>query len=179
VEDYLKDLPYLVNRSVPLQEYETVPPQHEPGLDDELPIYELSPERIRRHTPEEMEELREKRERERAGRYRWVYGLLGLRVVAHKDGTLVVCPGPSVAESSLLGSRGRRGSRAPTTVPRRYCPAQATPTGKGKRVRVFQRTNHNHDNSRVAFRLWADIRDLELRFGGVKNRTERPELART
>ena len=28
--------------------------------------------------------------RERAERYLWVYGLLGSRVVAHKDGTLVV-----------------------------------------------------------------------------------------
>lgn len=89
MEDYLKDLPYLLDRSVPPQEYETVPPQHEPGLDGELlPTYELSPERIRRRTPEEIEELCEKRERERAERYLWVYGLLGLRVVAHKDGTL-------------------------------------------------------------------------------------------
>ena len=41
-------------------------------------------------TPEEIEELRKKQERERAERYLWVYGLLGLRVVAHKDRSLVV-----------------------------------------------------------------------------------------
>ncbi len=67
-----------------------MPPQPEPRLDGELPIYELSPERIRRRTPEEIEELRKKQGRERAERYLWVYGLLGLQVVAHKDGTLVV-----------------------------------------------------------------------------------------
>ena len=93
-----------MDRSVPVQEYETVPPQPEAGLDGELPIYELSPERIRRRTPEEIEELRKKHERERSERYLWVYGFLGLRAVAHKDGTLLVS-GTFGGESSLLGSQ--------------------------------------------------------------------------
>jgi hypothetical protein len=40
---------------------------------------------IRERTPEEVEKLRAKREGERAEHYRWVYGLLGLRVVARRD----------------------------------------------------------------------------------------------
>ena len=40
-----------------------------------------------------MEGLRERRERERAERYRWAYGLLGLRVIAYGDGTLELTRG--------------------------------------------------------------------------------------
>src|SRR5215211_300768 len=43
---------------------------------------------FRERTPEEMEELRREQERERAERYRGVYTTLGLRFVAHEDGTL-------------------------------------------------------------------------------------------
>jgi len=68
VEEYLRDLPDLVEATgTPIREYETVLPEREPGLepgpDGSLPIYTLTPECIRYHTPEEMEKLREKRER--------------------------------------------------------------------------------------------------------------------
>src|SRR3712207_4393456 len=51
-------------------------------------MFRLSPEMFRERTAEEMEELRRIRERERAERYRGVYTTLGLRIVAHEDGTL-------------------------------------------------------------------------------------------
>ena len=54
--------------------------------DGSLPIYTLAPERIR-YLPEE-EVGRRNREDERAARYRAMYDDLGLRVVAHPDGTL-------------------------------------------------------------------------------------------
>ena len=83
---HLADLPHLIDPELPVREYETVPPER--GEDGSLPIYSLTPERIRERTTEEVAELREQRDRERAERYRWVYGLLGLRVVASRDGTL-------------------------------------------------------------------------------------------
>jgi len=43
---------------------------------------------IGREGRQEAEELRRKQERERAERYRAVYTTLGLRIVAHEDGTL-------------------------------------------------------------------------------------------
>ena len=95
VEEYLRDLPDLVEGAgAPVREYETVPPEREPGLepgpDGSLPIYTLTPERIRERTPEEMEDLREKRERGRAERYGAAYAMLELKLVAHHDGSLEI-----------------------------------------------------------------------------------------
>jgi len=91
VEEYLRDLPDLVEGpGTPIREYETVPPEREPGPDGPLPIYTLTPECIRYRTPEEMEKLREKRERERAERYGAAYAMLGLKVVAHHDGSVEI-----------------------------------------------------------------------------------------
>ena len=94
VEEYLRDLPHLVDRKPLVREYETVPPEREPGLepgpDGSLPIYTLGPERIRERTPEEVEELSERYERERTERYGATYAMLGLKVVAHQDGSLEI-----------------------------------------------------------------------------------------
>ena len=91
VEEYLRDLPDLVEATgTPIREYETVLPEREPGPDGSLLIYTLTPECIRYHTPEEMEKLREKRERERAQRYGAAYAMLGLKVVVHHDGSLEI-----------------------------------------------------------------------------------------
>ena len=49
-----------------------------------------TPERVRQRTPEEMEELRDAEERERGRRYRAAYDMLGLKIVARRDGTLEV-----------------------------------------------------------------------------------------
>ena len=86
VDAHLADLPHLIDRTPVIREHETAPPKR--GEDGSLPIYLLNPERMRERTTEEIAELREQRDRERAERYRWAYGLLGLRVVASKDGTL-------------------------------------------------------------------------------------------
>ena len=89
VEEYLRDLPDLVEGTgIPIREYETVPP--ESAEDGSLNIYTLTPERVRRRTPEEIEELRERRERERAERYGATYAMLGLKAVAHHDGSLEI-----------------------------------------------------------------------------------------
>jgi hypothetical protein len=53
-----------------------------------LGVYKLTPEHIRQRSPEEIEDTRRRNEAERSQRYLWAYELLGLRVVAHKDGTL-------------------------------------------------------------------------------------------
>jgi hypothetical protein len=91
VEEYLHDLPDLVEGpGTPIREYETVPPEREPGPDGPLPIYTLTPGCIRYRTPEEMEKLREKRARERAERYGAAYAMLGLKVVAHHDGSVEI-----------------------------------------------------------------------------------------
>jgi hypothetical protein len=114
---HLADLPRLIDRTLPLREYETVPPER--GEDGSLPIYSLTPERIRERTTEEVAELREQRERERAERYRWVYGLMGLRVVASRDGSLeltwragseVLGPGEPRPASVELPHRGYAGT---------------------------------------------------------------------
>ena len=86
IEEYLEDLPYLVDRVPPVREYETVAPKR--NEDESLPIYTLTPERIRRRSLEELQELHEGRLRKRDERYWGVYRLLGLKVVAHKDRTL-------------------------------------------------------------------------------------------
>ena len=89
VEEYLRDLPDLVEGAgTPVREYETAPP--EPAEDGSLNIYTLTPERVRRRTPEEMKELRESRERERAERYGATYAMLGLKVIAHHGGSLEI-----------------------------------------------------------------------------------------
>ena len=71
-----------------VREHVTVPP--EPADDGAPSVYELTPERVRRRTPEEIAELRDAEERERGRRYRAAYDMLGLKVVARKDGTLEV-----------------------------------------------------------------------------------------
>ena len=72
----------------------TVPSEREPGLepgpDGSPPIYTLAPERIRERTPEEVEELSERHERERTERYGAAYAMLGLKVVAYNDGSLEI-----------------------------------------------------------------------------------------
>ncbi len=107
VEDYLKDLPYLVDRMPTIREYETVPAERTP--DNPLGAFTLTPERIRYLSEEELEAKRLKARNERAGRFRELYEALGLSVEVRKDGTLVlswsfgsrVLPGVGPAERSL------------------------------------------------------------------------------
>jgi hypothetical protein len=174
---HLADLPHLIDRDLPVREYETVPPER--GEDGSLPIYTLTPGRIRERTTEEVAELREQRERERAERYRWVYGLLGLRVVASRDGTLEL---GWRAGSEVLGPGEPRPASVelpPPTTRARRCPCRATPTGRGRRACVLRSTKRSESNSPVAFRIWAGAYDPELRFGAVKTYDPNPSLSNT
>ena len=86
MDEFLADLAHLVDRQPVVREHEPCPPEH--TKESPLGLYVLAPELIRRRSPQEIEELRRVSEAGRSQRYLWVYGLLGLRVVAHKDGTL-------------------------------------------------------------------------------------------
>jgi hypothetical protein len=137
IEEYLRELLYLVHgRDKAVRNY-THTEEHEEREgkvreEERLPIFTVSPEMFRERTPEEMEELRRKQERERAERYRGVYTTLGLRIVAHEDGTLEltwkagegvseVCVSPrckaaaTISSSSTLArSRGRTCPTSPS-----------------------------------------------------------------
>ncbi len=127
MEEYLGDLPHLVDRTQVVREYETVPPQLDVG--GGLPVYELTPGRIRERTPEEVEELRAKLEREWGERYRLVYGLLGLRVVARRGGTLAVSG--AFGGRELAPGEPRAAELPPPTRAPWHCPPPVTPRGTG------------------------------------------------
>jgi hypothetical protein len=100
-------LPDLVHgREGTVRDHVTVPP--EPTEDGALNIYSLTPERVRHRTTEEREELRLAKEQERGRRYRAIYDLLGLKVVAQRDGTLEV--------SGAFGLREMRRGGEPESV---------------------------------------------------------------
>jgi hypothetical protein len=85
-ESLARDLPYLLDSRRVVREYETIGAVR--GEDGSLPIYTLTPDRIR-YLPEEEVEMRNREaEDERAARYRAMYDDLGLQVVAYPDGTL-------------------------------------------------------------------------------------------
>jgi site-specific DNA recombinase len=112
VEEYVRDLPDLVHgTAAPVRDHETVPPARTEG--SPLRPYRLGPKSIRRRTPEEMEELRLARERERGRRYRAVYELLGLKAVAHKDGTLEISGAFGLGESKPGDGRPAAGEPVP------------------------------------------------------------------
>jgi hypothetical protein len=90
VEDYLKDLPHLVDRMPVIREYETIGAER--GEGGSLPIYTLTPERIR-HLPEEVVRRKRKAEAARGVRFRELYAMLGLRAAVHADGTLEITAG--------------------------------------------------------------------------------------
>jgi site-specific DNA recombinase len=109
IEGYIRELPDLVHgREGTVREHVTMPPE---ATEDGTPnVYKLTPERVRQRTPEEMEELRDAEERERGRRYRAVYDMLGLKVVARKDRTLEV--------SGTFGLRDMECGGEPTSVRR-------------------------------------------------------------
>ena len=85
-ESLARDLPYLLDSRRAVRDHETSAPER--TQENPLGPYTLAPDRIR-HLPEEEVERREREaEDERAARYRATYEDLGLRVVAHPDGTL-------------------------------------------------------------------------------------------
>lgn len=85
-ESLARDLPHLLDRAPAIRDYETIP--EERSEDNPLGAYILTPDRIR-HLPEEEVAQRERQtEDEKAARYRGMYEDLGLKVIAHPDGTL-------------------------------------------------------------------------------------------
>ena len=80
VEEYLKDLPYLVDRMPLIREYETV------GA-------ERTPDKIRSLSEEEVASRRRAAEAARGARFRELYAMLGLRAAIHADGTLEITVG--------------------------------------------------------------------------------------
>jgi site-specific DNA recombinase len=108
IEEYLRELPYLVHGTDKAIRTYTHTEEHEERerklLEAErLPIFTVSPEMFRKRTAGEMEEIRCRQERERAERYRDVYTTLGLRIVAHEDGALELAwkAGEGVSEACV------------------------------------------------------------------------------
>lgn len=88
VEEYLRDLPHLVDRKRTVREYEMIPEQRTP--DNPLGVFTVTPERVRFLSEDELAEKRRDAETERAARLQELFEMLNLRVTAHKDGTLEV-----------------------------------------------------------------------------------------
>jgi hypothetical protein len=105
VEEYIRELPYLVQGPQrPIRDHVVKEEFRKDGLEP----YLLTPEIFRERTPEEKEELRQAEERKRGRRYRAMYELLGLKVVAQKDGTLEV--------SGTFGIRSMQLGGEPTAI---------------------------------------------------------------
>ena len=86
VDEYLGDLPDLLDRSTLVRSYETVPV--EKTKENPLGVFILTPDRIR-YLPREEVERRERKAKRSQG-FRELYETLDLRVVAHKDHSLEV-----------------------------------------------------------------------------------------
>jgi hypothetical protein len=98
VEVYLKDLPLLVDRMPVIREYETTGAER--GEDGSLPVYTLTPDRIRHLPEEEVARMREA-EAARGARFRELYAMLGLRVAVHADDTLEITVGATNAKGVM------------------------------------------------------------------------------
>jgi site-specific DNA recombinase len=119
VEEYLRDLPYLLGdgrepAGILVREYETVPGPRTP--DNPLGISTLTPAiaSIRQRTPEEVEALREAGERARAARFRAIYETLALKATVRKDGTLEVSGAFGLREARLGEPNGAANETLPT-----------------------------------------------------------------
>jgi hypothetical protein len=91
VEEYLEDLPYLVDLMPVIREYETMGAERTP--ENPLGIYTITPERIRCLPEEEVAARKRTAEAARGARLRELYVMLGLRAAVHADGTLDIAVG--------------------------------------------------------------------------------------
>jgi hypothetical protein len=91
VEEYLKDLPYLVGLMPLIREYETIGADRTP--ENPLGTYTLTPERIRLLPKDEVAKRRRAAEAARGARFRELYAMLGLRAAIHAEGTLEIAVG--------------------------------------------------------------------------------------
>ena len=86
VEEYLEDLPHLVDQMPLIREYEAIGAECTP--ENPLGIYTITPERIRYLPEEEVAARKRTAEAARGARLRELYAMLGLRAAVHADGTL-------------------------------------------------------------------------------------------
>jgi site-specific DNA recombinase len=96
IKQYLRDLPYLVDRKRTVRKYEVAGGERTP--ENPLGVYTLTSENISFLTDEERERREKEAERERSARFRELYELLDLRVVCHKDRSLEVTWGVDCRE---------------------------------------------------------------------------------
>ena len=92
IEEYIRELPYLTH-GLPVHVRPYTEVAVEPDSEEGFVFEEISPELFRERSPEEIEEEIRQKERERSERYRGLYETLGLKVTAHKDGTLDISIG--------------------------------------------------------------------------------------
>ncbi len=110
LEEYLKELAYLVDRMPVIREYETVPnPRTE---ENPSGLYTLTPERIRHLPEEEVGAKRLAAEAARGARFRELYALLDLRVAVHASGDLDV----TVGTTNTKGVMPWSGPGSPSTT---------------------------------------------------------------
>jgi site-specific DNA recombinase len=140
IDEHLRELPDLVHgRDEAIREHayteEHENRRREAADEGRLPMFPLSPEMFRERTPEEMEEIRRTRERERAERYRGVYTTLGLRIVAHEDGTLELTwkAGEGVSEECVSPRCRAAATTSSSSTPARS-KGRTCPTSPGKPV---------------------------------------------
>ena len=91
VEEYLEDLPYLVDKMPIIREYQVVGAERTP--ENPLGLYTLTLDRIRALPEEEVAGRRRDAEAARGARFRELYAMLGLRAAIHADGTLEITVG--------------------------------------------------------------------------------------
>ena len=97
IEEYLREIPRLLDLKPVVREYETSAP--EPTEGDPLgALYTITPDRIRFLPEEELAEKRRAVEEKRARRFRELYAMLDLKVVCHKDRALEVSWGAHCSE---------------------------------------------------------------------------------
>jgi len=103
VERYLRDLPYLVDFSPVVREYEVAPPEGVGTLEP----FTLIPTSVRYKDEAELEEERRAALEARRDRFREIYSALGLTVVCCRDGTLEVqCRGGPGCSEWRKGTSG-------------------------------------------------------------------------
>jgi site-specific DNA recombinase len=115
VEEYLKDLPYLVDRMPIIREYETI--DAERTEENPLGIYTLTPERIRLLPEEEVAARRRAAEAARGARFRELYAMLGLRAAVYADGTLEITVGATGEATKGVMPCDGPGSPSTTSTP--------------------------------------------------------------
>lgn len=88
VEEYLADLPHLIDPAMATREYETIPSVR--TEDNPLGAYRLTPERIRHKDGEKLEAERRTTLEARRDRFREIYTALRLTVACHQDRSLEI-----------------------------------------------------------------------------------------